>query len=146
MTTTNDGWIMIYSQEEPPPPPTVTPVIIDSYESWVSFGIVEAGKNYHVRFDNFDTIPGDFFGLGNVNNGAGDFSNVQNVGASFLDAYIYDLADFSATVAGTPAEPVDIFAEFTFTADASFEWAGYGYIGMYGSNLSVGFTVTLTEI
>ncbi len=86
MTTTNDGWIMLVSQEEPPPPPTVTQVIIDSYETQVSFGTVEAGKNYHVRFDNFDSLPmsSDNFGIGYVNSGSGDFSNVQLVASNLL--------------------------------------------------------------
>jgi hypothetical protein len=148
MTTTNDGWIMILSQEEPPPPPTVTPVIIDSYETQVSFGIVEAGKNYHVRFDNFDSLPmsSDNFGIAYVNSGSGDFSNVQLVASNFISAGINETADFSAAIVDSPASPSDIYAEFTFTADASFDWAGYSYFGMYGSGWQIGFTVTLTEL
>jgi hypothetical protein len=148
MTTTNDGWILLLSQEAPPPLPTVTPVLIDSYESWVSFGNVEAGKNYHVRFDNFDSLPAssDSFGIGYVNYGAGAFSNVQLLSSNYLSVSISELADFTAAVDGTPADPLDIFAEFTFTADASFDWAGHSFFGMYGSGLQIGFTVTLTEL
>jgi hypothetical protein len=148
MTTTNDGWIMLVSQEEPPPPPTVTPVILDSYETWTSFGSVEAGKNYHVRFDNFDSLPmsSDNFGIGYVNYGSGDFSNVQLVASNFLSAGISETADFSAAIVDSPASFSDIYAEFTFTADASFDWAGYSYFGMYGSGEQIGFTVTLTEL
>ena len=148
MTTTNDGWIMIYSQEEPPPPPTVTPVYLDSYEGWVSFGIVQAGKNYHVRFDSFDSLPmsGDYFGIANVNYGTGDFSNVQLVASNYLSAGISDFADFSAVIIDNPPMSSDIYAEFTFTADASFDWAGYSYFGMYGSGSQIGLTVTLTQL
>jgi hypothetical protein len=148
MTTTNDGWIMIYSQEEPPPPPTVTPVYLDSYEGWVSFGIVQAGKNYHVRFDSFDSLPmsGDYFGIANVNYGTGDFSNVQLVASNYLSAGISDFADFSAVIVDSPPMSSDIYAEFTFKADASFDWAGYSYFGMYGSGSQIGLTVTLTQL
>ncbi len=148
MTTTNDGWIMVLSQEEPPPPPTVTPVYLDSYEGWVSFGIVQAGKNYHVRFDSFDSSPmtSDYFGIAYVNYGAGDFSNVQLVASNYLFAGISELADFSAIIVDSPASPSDIYAEFTFTADASFDWAGHSYFGMYGSGSQIGLTVTLTQL
>ena len=148
MTTTNDGWIMILSQAEPPPPPTVTPVYIDSYESLVSYGTVVAGKNYHVRFDNFDSLPmsSDSFGIAYVNYGSGDFSNVQLLSNAYLSVSISEYADFSAAIIDSPPTSSDIFAEFTFTADATFDWAGYCFFGMYGSGEMIGFTVTLTEL
>ena len=45
----------------------------------ISFGLVEAGRNYHVRIDNFSDIPvsGEYFGISNVNYGSASFSNVQ---------------------------------------------------------------------
>lgn len=147
MTTTNDGWIMLVSQgEQPPPPPIVTNVLLDSYETWTSFGPVAAGKNYHVRFDNFSSIPAGTFGIAYVNYGAGDFSNVQPGSSAFLATSIDEFANVAAEVSGTPSTEPELFAEFTFTADASFDWAGYSFVGTYGSGGQVGFTVTLTEL
>jgi hypothetical protein len=91
-------------------------------------------------------MSSDNFGIGYVNYGSGDFSNVQLVASNFLSAGISETADFSAAIVDSPASFSDIYAEFTFTADASFDWAGYSYFGMYGSGEQIGFTVTLTEL
>jgi hypothetical protein len=40
----------------------------------------------------------------------------------------------------------DIFAEITFTADLSFDWAGFCFFGYFGTGYEVGLTVTLTRI
>lgn len=149
MTTANDGWRKLnFEIIEEPYPPSVVQVTLDSYENWTSFGSVEAGANYHVRFDNFTAIPesSDYFGIGYVNYGSGDLSNVQLVSNNYLDASISEYADFAAALSGSPASASDIYAEFTFTADATFDWAGYSYFGMYASGYQIGFTVTLTRL
>ena len=149
MTTANDGWVTIYTIYTPPyVPPQINSVTIDSYEGTVSFGLVEAGKNYHVRIDNFSDIPvsGEYFGISNVNYGSASFSNVQNVTSNYLDAYLGSDASFSATLNGTPTMASDIYVEFTFTADSTFDWSGYSFFGSYSSGYYVGVTVTLTEI
>jgi hypothetical protein len=71
---------------------------------------------------------------------------VQLVASNYLFAGISELADFSAIIVDSPASPSDIYAEFTFTADASFDWAGHSYFGMYGSGSQIGLTVTLTQL
>ena len=145
MSASNDGWKNLSNQSEPFL--QVHQVSVNSYESWISFGYLQAGQNYHVRFDNFASVPfGDYFGILNVNYGAGSFSNVQLVNAAFLNPYISSLGDFSAVLSDAPASLSDIFAEFTFTSDLSFDWAGYTFYGYFGSGYEVSFTVTITRL
>jgi hypothetical protein len=129
-------------------PPQVRQVVINSYEYLVSFGVVQAGKTYQIRLDNFVSVPqsGETFGLGYVASGAGAVSNVQLISSSYLDTYIAETGDFSAILNGTPGNESEIYSEMTFTADASFEWAGYCYFGTYVSGYETSFTVTLTEL
>ena len=133
---------------DPPPPPQITNVYLDSWEGWTSFGAVEAGKNYHVRFDNFTVVPyPDYFGISYVNYGNASFSNIQLMSEGCISSVISPSADFSAILTSSPINDIsEIFAEFTFTADSSFDWAGYSNFGYFGSPYYVGFTVTLTEI
>jgi hypothetical protein len=98
----------LYTIYTPPyVPPQVNSVTIDSYESTVSFGLVEVGRNYHVRIDNFSDIPvsGEYFGLSNINYGSASFSNVQLVSSNYLDAYLGSDASFSAMLNGSPGVP-----------------------------------------
>jgi hypothetical protein len=125
----------------------VTGVLINSYESLTSFGMLEAGMNYRVRIDNFSSIPnGGIFGITYVNNGSASVSNVQLVDYAFISASISNTADFTAELIEGPPSESDIFTEFTFTADSSFDWAGYSIFGYYTSGLEVSFTVTITPL
>jgi hypothetical protein len=100
-----------------------------------------------VRFDNFSSIPnGGIFGITYVNNGSASVSNVQLVDSAFISASISNTADFTAELIEGPPSESDIFAEFTFTADSSFDWAGYSIFGYYTSGLEVSFTVTITPL
>jgi hypothetical protein len=145
MTEANDGWRKLWYTILGPP--QVTVVLINSYESLTSFGMLEAGMNYRVRFDNFSSIPdGGIFGITYVNNGSASVSNVQLVDSSFISASISNTADFTAELIEGPPSESDIFAEFTFTADSSFDWAGYSIFGYYTSGLEVSFTVTITPL
>jgi hypothetical protein len=149
LTTANDGWVQINTTFIGPfAPPQVNSVNIDSYESIVSFGLVEAGRNYHVRIDNFSDIPvsGEYFGISNVNYGSASFSNVQNVSSNYLDSYLGSDASFSATLNAPPTMASDIYVEFTFTADGTFDWSGNCFFGSYSSGYYVAANVTLTEI
>jgi hypothetical protein len=71
---------------------------------------------------------------------------VQLVNAAFLNTSISSLGDFSAALSDAPASLSDIFAEFTFTSDLSFDWAGYSFYGYFGSGYEVSFTVTITRL
>jgi hypothetical protein len=145
MTEANDGWRKLWYTILGPP--QVTVVLINSYESLTSFGMLEAGMNYRVRFDNFDSVPnGGIFGITYVNNGSASVSNVQLVDSAFISANISNTADFTAELTEEPTSASDIFAEFTFTADSSFDWAGYSIFGYYTSGLEVSFTVTITPL
>ena len=145
MTQANDGWRKLWYTILGPP--QVTVVLINSYESLTSFGILEAGMNYRVRFDNFSSIPnGGIFGITYVNNGSASVSNVQLVDSAFISANISNTADFTAELTEEPTSASDIFAEFTFTADSSFNWAGYCIFGYYASGFEVSFTVTITPL
>jgi hypothetical protein len=64
----------------------------------------------------------------------------------FISANISNTADFTAELTEGPTSASDIFAEFTFTADSSFDWAGYSIFGYYTSGLEVSFTVTITPL
>jgi hypothetical protein len=145
MTQANDGWRKLWYTILGPP--QVTVVLINSYESLTSFGMLEAGMNYRVRFDNFSSIPnGGIFGITYVNNGSASVSNVQLVDSAFISANISNTADFTAELTEEPTSASDIFAEFTFTADSSFNWAGYCIFGYYASGFEVSFTVTITPL
>ena len=145
MTEANDGWRKLWYTILGPP--QVTVVLINSYESLTSFGMLEAGVNYRVRFDNFSSIPnGGIFGITYVNNGSASVSNVQLVDSAFISANISNTADFTAELTEEPTSASDIFAEFTFTADSSFDWAGYCIFGYYASGFEVSFTVTITPL
>jgi hypothetical protein len=145
MTEANDGWRKLWYTILGPP--QVTVVLINSYESLTSFGMLEAGMNYRVRIDNFSSIPnGGIFGITYVNNGSASVSNVQLVDSAFISANISNTADFTAELTEEPTSASDIFAEFTFTADSSFDWAGYSIFGYYTSGLEVSFTVTITPL
>ena len=145
MSPGNDGWKNLNSTGEPFI--QVHQVVINSYEHLTSFGYLQAGANYHVRFDNFTSIPAtDNFGIGYVNYGNGSVSNVQVVNSAYLDAAINSLADFTAILTGSPMNASDIFAEITFTADLSFDWSGFCFFGYFGTGYEVGLTVTLTRI
>jgi hypothetical protein len=145
MTEANDGWRKLWYTILGPP--QVTVVLINSYESLTSFGMLEAGMNYRVRFDNFDSVPnGGIFGITYVSNGSASVSNVQLVDYAFISASISNTADFTAELTEEPTSASDIFTEFTFTADSSFDWAGYSIFGYYTSGLEVSFTVTITTL
>ena len=145
LSSGNDGWKNINSPSEPFI--QVHQVMINSYESWTSFGYLQAGANYHVRFDNFTAIPfSSYFGILYVNYGSGSVSNVQVVNSPYLDAGIAPSGDFTALLSGSPMNASDIFTEITFTADQSFDWAGYCFFGIYASGHEVGLTVTLTRL
>jgi hypothetical protein len=149
LSAANDGWVQINTTFIGPfAPPQVNYVTIDSYENIISFGLVEAGKNYHVRIDNFSDIPvsGEYFGISSVNYGASLLSNIQNISSNYLDATIASDGTFSAMLNAIPSSASDIYAEFTFTADGTFDWSGYTYFGYYNSGYYAGVTVTLTEI
>lgn len=145
LSTGNDGWKNFNSTGEPFI--QVHQVVINSYENLTSFGYLQAGANYHVRFDNFTTIPNSaYFGILYVNYGSGSVSNVQVVTSAYLDAGIAPSGDFSAILVGSPMNASDIFAEITFTAGLSFDWAGHCFFGSFGTGYEVGFTVTLTRL
>jgi hypothetical protein len=71
---------------------------------------------------------------------------VQLVDSAFISANISNTADFTAELTEEPTSASDIFAEFTFTADSSFNWAGYCIFGYYASGFEVSFTVTITPL
>jgi hypothetical protein len=149
MTSANDGWVKVDTIYTPPyVPPQVSQVLLESYESWKSFGMVEGGRNYRARFDYFTTIPvaEASFGIAYINFGDASFSNVELVSSAYLIAAIDSQANFMAVLDGSPLTASEIFAEFTFTANSSFEWAGNCFNGSYGSGNEVIFTVTLTAI
>jgi hypothetical protein len=145
MTEANDGWLKLWFSLTGPP--QVTVAFINSYENLTSFGLLQAGTNYRVRFDNFSSIPyGGIFGITYVNNGTASVSNVQLVESAFISASISGMADFTAELIEGPPSESDIFAEFTFTADSSFEWAGHCIFGYFASGLEVSLTVTITPL
>lgn len=146
MTPSNDGWRKM--QTVVAFPSQITDVLINSYENWTSFGAIELGRSYRVRFDNFGVIPvaGESFGIGFVNYGSATLFDIQPGASGFLDVVIDSNADVSMILSGTPSSPSDLFAEYTFTAGENFDWAGYCYYGSYGTGYEISFTVTLTPI
>ena len=145
MSEANDGWRKLLVALAALP--QVTNVMINSWESWTSFGYLEAGANYHVRIDNFNSVPyGGIFGISYVNYGMSSVSNVQLLNAAYINVNIASGADFTAELIEAPPSASDIFAEFTFTADSSFDWAGYSIFSYFGSGYEVSFTVTITQL
>ena len=128
--------------------PQVTHATIDSSESNLSIGIVAGGHQYRLRIDGFSSVPVEaaYFGLGYVGSGYASVSVLSVSDSGHVTANLFGDAGIQMVHYSSPADPGDIWVEFTFTAETSFVYQGYVFYGAYGSGLSLNLTFTITEL
>ena len=128
--------------------PQVTYATIDSYENTMSIGVVVAGRQYRLRIDGFSSVPVEvaYFGLGYVGSGSASVSVLSSSDSGHVSATLNGDAGIQMAHYSSPADPGDIWVEFVFVAETSFDYQGYAYYGEYASGLSINVTFTITEL